>query len=629
MLLCPLVYAQSGKDTLKLPEFEIRSKYLFENNGFKRVKIDSGILINHLNGDLSNILSQYSTIFIKSNGNGSLATPSFRGTTSRHTQVEWNGIKLNSPMLGEVDLAQIPVSQFDGLEILYGPASISRTTGAFGGVISLVTNPDWNNRINILTSASLGSFYTYTTNVNVVAGSSSFQSHTKFNYSSASNGFPYYNDYLKETVRQQSASFALFGMSEELFWKLKDKHLISLKFRYNDNDHNLPPTASNINTNHQEKQKENLLLAVAEYKFVEKKYNLLIRSAYADQKMHYILDSSINNTHHYYQWINKIRFAYFGIRNLTIKPGIDYTFDQVISDAYNGIKSRSTTSVFSEFNYEIGKRVKTSLVIREDIIDATSLPIVPAIGIEFLPWNKVNLSFTLNIARNYKYPTLNDLFWSISGNPDLKPETNYSVELGSAFNHQSKDRKFFVELNLAGYYSWIYQMITWSPISGSSIWKPENIDEILSRGLETGLNFKWEILKFTFSLDNNYNFCRSTYQKANSAYDQKIGKQLIYVPVHTLNSTLNIEKWKFYLNYNFYYVSDRFTAKDNLTVMPGYSLSNIILGKNFGLKKIVLSLQIQINNLFNLDYQSIADRPMPGINYAFTLKIALPNTTRQ
>ncbi|MCX6279593.1 MAG: TonB-dependent receptor [Bacteroidetes bacterium] len=628
ILLCSQGYSQSVGDTLRLPEFEISSKYILDNSGFKRVKIDSSLLINHLNADLSNILSQYSTIFIKSYGNGSLATPSFRGTTSRHTQVEWNGVKLNSPMLGEVDLSQIPVSQFDGLEILYGAAGISRTTGAFGGVINLVTNPDWNNRLNILTAASLGSFYTYTTNVNVVAGTSSFQSHTKFNYSSSSNGFPYFNDYLKETIRQQSAAFALYGMSEELFWKLKDKHLISVKFRYNENDHNLPPTASNINTNHLEKQKENLLLTVIEYKFVEKKYNLLVRSAFSDQKMHYILDSSINNTHRYSQWINKIRLAYFGIRNLTIKPGIDFTYDQVNSDAYNGTKFRATTSLFSEFNYEIGKNIKTSLVIREDLIDGKFLPVVPALGIEFLPWNKFNLSFTLNLARNYKYPTLNDLYWNISGNPDLKPETNYSIEIGSAFNHKSKDRKFFFEFNLAGYYSWIYQMITWSPVNGSSIWKPENIDEILARGLETGLNFKWEILRFLISLDNNYNFCRSTYQKASSAYDQKIGKQLIYIPVHTLNSTLNVERWKFYLNYNFYYVSDRFTAKDNLSIMPGYYLSNIIFGKNIGLKKIVLSLQIQINNIFNLDYQAIPDRPMPGINYAFTLKLAFPNSAR-
>jgi len=617
-------YAENPADTLKLKEFEVKSKYLYDNNCFKRVKIDSAILINHLNTDLSGILAQYTTIFIKSYGIGNLATPSFRGTTAQHTQVEWNGISLNSPMLGQVDLSQIPVSQFDGLEILYGAAGITRTSGAFGGVINLVTNPNWNNILNVLAMQSFGSFNTFTSNLNAAAGTGSFQSHTKFNYSVAANDFPYYNDLLKTTVRQQNSSYRLYGMSEELFWKLKDKHLFSIKFRFNHNDQNLPPTASNYDTHHQEKQKTQDLFAVIDYKYVEKKFSLLVRSAFADQKMNYSLDSSINDSHQYYQWINKIKFTYTGIRNFSIRPGIDFTCDQVNSDSYNGVKKRNTTSFCSEFIYDIGKKVKASLVIREDMIDSKFLPLVPALGVEYVPWKTIDLAFTMNMARNYRYPTLNDLYWTGSGNADLKPETNYAVEGGVNYKYTSGNRKFSVGASLAAYYSWIYQMITWSQVNGNAyLWKPENIDEIKARGIETGLNFSIEFLHFVIGNTSNYSFCRSTYEKASSAYDQKIGKQQIYIPVHTFNNTLTVERWKFYLNYNICYVSDRYTAKDNLTVMPGYSISNIIFGR-----KIVLSLQSQINNLFNLDYQSLVDRPMPGINYGITVKLALPGIQR-
>ena len=147
--------------------------------------------------------------------------------------------------------------------------------------------------------------------------------------------------------------------------------------------------------------------------------------------------------------------------------------------------------------------------------------------------------------------------------------------------------------------------------------------------METGLHVKWEVMKFLLDMNTNYNFCHSTYQKASSAYDGKIGKQLIYIPVHTLNSTLSAERWKFYLKYNFCYVSDRFSAKDNLTIMPGYPLSNIIFGKNIEIKHFILSLQFDINNLFNLDYQSVKSRPMPGINYAFSLRLSFPGVNRR
>jgi len=622
--------AQSLKDTLQLPEFELTSKYVLENNGFKKVKIDSSIIISHLNSDLSTLLSQYTTIFIKSYGNGTLATPSFRGTTAQHTQVEWNGIDLNSPMLGQADLSLIPVSQFDGLEILFGSAGISRTSGAFGGVINLVTNPDWNNRLNILASQSIGSFDTYTTNINIITGTSSFQSHSKFNYASALNNYPYYNDFLMETVNQHNASYKQFGFSEEVFWKLKDRHLFSAKLRYNYDDRNLPPTTTKYEANNVEKNVQSSLMAVVEYKYVKKDFNLSVRSAFANQKMHYTLDSTYDDHHQYYSWINKIKFTYIGIKKLAIKPGIDFTHDEVNSEEYEGIKTRNTTSVFTEINYTPWEKLKTSLVLREDLIDGKFLPLVPAVGVDLTPFQKLNLGLNLNLSRNYKYPTLNDLFWNLYGNPDLRPETNYSIEIGSVFNFLSKSKKFYIELNLTGYYSWIYDMITWSPVDGNSnLWKPENIDEILARGIESGINIKWEIVKFKFKFDNNYSFCKSTYEKASSEYDNKIGKQLIYIPVNTLNSTLTLERWKFYLIYNFSFTGERFTGKDNLTVMPGYSLSNIIFGKNLSLNNFILSLQLQVNNLFNLDYQSVASRPMPGINYAFTIKLSFDKPNRE
>jgi len=613
--------SQNLSDTLKLPEFEVKSGYISGNQGFKREKFDSVLLLKHPEANLSDILSKNSLIFIKSYGNGSLATPSFRGTTAQHTQVEWNGINLNSPMLGQIDLSQIPVSQFDEIEILYGATGISRTSGAFGGVINLTTQPDWNKRLKIKLSQTLGSFDTYTTNLSVLAGNQSFQSQTKGEYSTSLNDFLYYNDYLNSNVRQQNASFLQAGLTQELFWKIKDRHLISGKLWYNYSDRNLPPTVTDYDLDHQEKQKEEAFRAVLEYKYVDRKYNLMVKTCLVDEWMNYRLDSTLDNTHQYYSWINRVRFSWFGIKNLTIRPGIDFTRDWVRSDAYDGIKTRSTTSLFAEINWNISPKLSTSLVIRQEVIDDKFLPIIPAFGIAYQPVSKVDWKITFNAARNYRYPTLNDLYWSITGNPDLKPENNYSLEFGTLWNHRSKNGKFRVEPSLSGYYTWIYDMITWSPIEGSSLWKPENIDEVRARGVEAGLDLHVEQWSFLMDWTSRYAFTRSTYEKAGSEYDNKIGKQLIYVPVHNLNSAVTLEKWNFFIQYNFSYISARYTGKDNLSMMPGYTLSNILAGKNFNCRDIVLSLQGEIDNLFDLDYQSVTNRPMPGINYRLTLKI--------
>lgn len=624
-----LIKAQDLKDTLSLPEFEIKSNFIIDNQGFKRIKMDSGLFVPNLGADLSTILSEHSSVFIKSYGSGTLATPSFRGTSAQHTQVEWNGISLNSPMLGQMDFSQVPVAQFDGLEILYGAAGISRTSGAFGGVIDLVTSPDWHNRIHALLAQSFGSFENYITNINVAAGSGSFQSHTKFNYASALNDFPFTNDE-GEIVRQKNASYSGFGLSQEFFWKLKDRHLFSAKMWYSQYDRNLPPTTQNYDSLKTETLNDNALRVVAEYKYIEPKWNLQVRSALNDQYMRYensILD--LSSRHQSYSWISRIRFSYSGIRGLIIRPGVDFTYDLVDSDEYDGVKKRTTTGFFAEINYNFTKKVKSSLVLREDLIDGKFSPLIPALGIEYRPFNKINLAFTSNGARNYRYPTLNDLYWNGAGNPDLEPELNYTVEAGSTYNFMTTNKALYLEATLAGYYSWIYDMITWTPVTGSGgLFMPENVDEIHARGIEIGLNLNLEAFNFNLDLKNNYHFCRSTYEKANSTYNNNIGNQQFYIPVNTFNSTLSVERWKFYFTYNFTFTGDRYTGKDNLSRMPAYNLSNIIFGKNIQVKHFGLSLQVNINNLFNLDYQSVASRPMPGINFAFTLKLVLQGSKR-
>jgi outer membrane cobalamin receptor len=624
-----LLSAQNLKDTLHLPEFEIKSNFVIDNQGFKRTKLDSIILAPRMNADLSTVLTQHSTIFIKSYGNGTLATSSFRGTAAQHTQVEWNGINLNSPMLGQIDFSQIRVSQFDGLEILYGSAGISRTSGAFGGVIDLVTSPDWNNRFDAMAAQTIASFDNYTTNINLAMGNRMIQSHTKFNYTSSLNDFTFANDTGK-VLRQKNSSYKHFDLSQEFFCKIRDKHLLSAKIWYNNDDRNLPATITNSDPDHHETQEDNALRAILEYKYVEKNYNLLVRSALVDQYMHYVQAGVVDASYRCYSSINRLRFSYNGVRNLTIKPGLDFNYDWVFAKSYNGLKTRSTTSLFAEIGYTIGKHISTSLILREDLIDGKFIPIVPAFGIDYKPFSKINLAVTANLARNCRYPTLNDMFWEFYGNPDIKTETNYSCEIGSTWNSGKSFRKFFIEASLSGYYSLISDMITWLPDTTTNLYRPKNVPEVLARGVEFGLNLKWEVLRFNLGIVANYNFCRSTYEKVDLASDSvKLGKQLMYIPVNTLNATISLERWKFYCNYNFYYVSDRYTGNDNLTYMPAYYISNIIFGKNINLRNFILSLQLEINNLMDLDYQSISNRPMPGINYAFTMKLALPRMKGQ
>ena len=123
--------------TRRLGAAKISAIRIEKSIAITKTEIDSVLLSQSLNSSLAELLSKETPLFVKSYGMGSMATVSFRGTTSSHTQVKWNGLKINNPMLGQVDFSQLPVWMIDKVEILHGGSSLVEGSGALGGSIHL------------------------------------------------------------------------------------------------------------------------------------------------------------------------------------------------------------------------------------------------------------------------------------------------------------------------------------------------------------------------------------------------------------------------------------------------------------------------------------------------------------
>ena len=140
--------AQFLNDTVRLESIQINGKRITKNSIETRSEIDSITLAKSGTVRLSELLSQNTPIFVKEYGRGAMATVSFRGTAPSHTKVSWNGLELNSPMLGMVDFSLIPVYFTDNVKLLHGSSSLSQSAGALGGTILLENKPDWNNHLS-------------------------------------------------------------------------------------------------------------------------------------------------------------------------------------------------------------------------------------------------------------------------------------------------------------------------------------------------------------------------------------------------------------------------------------------------------------------------------------------------
>ena len=111
-------------ENVNIERIEVRGRRLMRDIGLQHSRLDTTALHDNISLSMGDILMQNANTFIKSYGRGTMATVSMRGTAPSHTQVTWNGMPLNSPMLGMVDFSLIPSYFVDEAGLYRGASSV-------------------------------------------------------------------------------------------------------------------------------------------------------------------------------------------------------------------------------------------------------------------------------------------------------------------------------------------------------------------------------------------------------------------------------------------------------------------------------------------------------------------------
>ena len=174
-------------------EVSVSAYRRLSDTGLQRTTLDTTILHQNVALSMSDILTQHSSLFIKSYGRATESTVEFRGTSPSHTQVLWNGMKINSPMLGTVDFSTIPAYFVDEANLLHGASSLTLTGGGLGGAVDLATRPVSEQGFGLQYIQGVGSFHTFDQFLRFTYGSERFTSSTRVCYATSDNDFRYTN----------------------------------------------------------------------------------------------------------------------------------------------------------------------------------------------------------------------------------------------------------------------------------------------------------------------------------------------------------------------------------------------------------------------------------------------------
>lgn len=302
------------------------------------------------------------------------------------------------------------------------------------------------------------------------------------------------------------------------------------------------------------------------------------------------------------------------------------SYDKYDKTGYD--KQRVEASIFATAKYRPVPRLSLALDLREESYGRKFTPIIPAFFAEYILWPKAGLVVKGSIARNFRYPSLNDLYFLPGGNDSLNCERGFTYDGGIEAGWDIG--RFSVRGEATVYNSKIKDWILWLP-TAKGYWTPSNVKQVHSYGFElrgrvsVDLGREWGI-----RLDGNWSKTRSINQDEPKSWaDQSVGKQLVYIPEYSSSITGRLTWKRFTLIYKYNHYSERYTTSSNdggkLGVLTPYYMNDVSLEKTFVSERVgELSLKFSIYNLFNEKYVSVLSRPMPGRNYGFFISIT-PN----
>lgn len=650
------------KGVVTIREVPVWGRRPMKSIGVQETRLDSLILKENIALSIADVLTFNSPIFVKQYGRATLSTVSFRGTGPSHTQVTWNGMRINNPMLGMTDFSMIPSYFIDDASLLHGTSSVNETGGGLGGLVRLSTAPADIRGFGLQYIQGIGMFRTFDEFLRLEWGDEHWQVSTRAVYQSSANDFKYRNRDKKENIyddemnivgsyypteRNKSGAFDDVHVLQEVYYDTRRGDRFGLNAWYINSNRELPLLTTDYADDKQfeNRQREHTLRSVLSWDHYRSDWKVAAKAGYIHTWMAYdyrkdpgsgIMNSITRSRNKVDTFYGQADGEYTPNGNWFFTAGIsahqhlvesidkDIILQQGGKDIVGYDKGRIELSASVSAKWRPTERLGLSAVLREEMY-GTKWATVPAFFADCQLSKRGNIVAKASVSRNHRFPTLNDLYFLPGGNPDLRSESGFSYEAGLSFA-VGKENVYSLSGSASWYDQHIDDWILWLS-TPKGFFSPRNIKQVHAYGVEMQASLAvipardWKLtMNGTFSWSPSINEGEPI-----SPADQSVGKQLPYEPEFSATVTGRLTWRSWGLLYQFCYYSERYTMSSNDITLSGrltpYLMNNLSLDKAFALKWADLMLKGTVNNLFNEEYLSVTARPMPRMNVEFFIGI--------
>lgn len=559
---------------------------------------------------------------------------SIRGSNANQVLVLLDGVPLNDPLTGEVDLNQIPLAGVEEIKMVKGGNSSRYGSGALGGVLEIISKQTPLDEIRL--SGQFGEYGALGVQPSVAGNFGRLNGFFSFENIAEDGDYPYVYERPDGTTVEETRLNADFA-SRNYFGKLGldfTPHTFQIQAHFFRSNRGLPGLVFAWTPYAEAATDRRILLGRYNFQKNAWRSQLLVsqhlnetefqNAPPADAPLRF---RTVPPYHTKYRILSH-RGAFETTYQFGNAQSIFFqTFLQLDDFKDEDLLSGFSGPIRQTENLSYGLSLSNEWQLPKPEF-LTNLTLTPAVRFDFASFKNEALtrkdrqasprlgllvsrnrswllSFRANWGESFRTPTFADLFYQdfrVRGNANLLPEKSRDADAGLQLGLPGLG---WLELSASYFRHKIENLIVWE-LGSFATWQPSNTDALL-QGWEFGGS--WETWENRLKLNVSHVILHAVDKSGRRTTHDKM---LTYRPDHSTKAGIEMNFKKIVLTYHKRLIGERFVTPANTVSMPAYGVDDATLLFKQELYKFKLNLKASVFNLFDEAYEIVERAPLPG-----------------
>lgn len=572
---------------------------------------------------VADALKYFSGVQIKDYGGlGGLKTVNVRSLGSQHVGVYLDGIRITNAQNGQIDLGRYSLSNMESVS-LYNANRNERLQSAseYASAATVYMQTKRPTQTTYMMEYGCGSF-----GLNKLKGYFALKNllfvDTEYQHSDGNYAFRFRSEQEDTIGTRHNSDITFYRLEAAGFYKGLSTHVY-----YYNSERGLPgPVIRRLSDqwDSTDRQWDENFFIQSSYKHSWEHFGLKTNLKYSYDYLHYLQDPRTNaatmycNNHYTQQDLYGSVAAAWNTRYVSLTASTDLRWSDLNADVYKfayvyRLDSKSLLSAIASYR---GFEANIALLYTHisDHTRGAASPLSRLTPMYLASWHGGPLTVRAFHKRIFRAPTLNDLYYTLVGNAQLRPEYTSQWDLGIDF----KGRHLHLAVDL--YTSRIEDKIVAIPMKCQFRWSMVNFGLVRSLGISTTAGYDRTWGKLALSANANYTCQRD--RDFSSPSDPEYKNTIPYSPLHSasLIVSLGYDGWSACTSW--LYTGDRFALISNNKedMLGAWQTVDLKLSKTFTVSRHSLQTTIECNNLTDSRHEVVKRYPMPGRNWKLTLQ---------